>query len=492
MYVYLIIYMSSSRFVQLRANNVASDQTISFRSGFPVLSFTIPAQNGVLDPRSIRLNGNLQIFKEMGGVNDTATGRPEGQPPYDGDANKITMDNRLGIYAMWDQLVIRHDKSKQICENILNYNRYMSQYLGLTSSVQDLTGHMNESTLCQPNARAMYMNVVSSGAEPVGAPADRTLRPKAFSCYLPCGFLMSGQSLNLMENAFGGLTIEIHLSPDSNCLFTETGVEPVPANRAQAFYELSNLSLTCEVHDIPAEELSALSQQTTGEMEFNPITSLYTTLNSTNAQIQYSLGLRYLQSAFLNFVPATHINNISHNGLALTQLSQSANAGVVANRSALVNVKSLQFLKGGVNYPMDFTLRDVSEITGNDSLATAGAESSFNVPDSQLARLLAESVVPEAMVDKTSMSLANMSRTYNMVADANANAGSYKNVKDGGVLYGLGVRLSQFNAGEDYSREQFGISLETDLTTDNPNGVYLYFKSKSKLVYGPSGVQLLK
>jgi len=481
--------MSSSRFVQLRANNVASDQTISFRAGFPVLSFTIPAQNGVLDPRSIRLNGNLQIFKEIGGANDTATGRPEGQPPYDGDADRITMDNRLGIYAMWDQLVIRHDRSKQICENIQNYNRYMSQYLGLTSSVQDLTGHMNEAALCQPNADAMYLNVVSSGTQPGGAPADRTLRPKAFSCYLPCGFLMSGQSLNLMENSFGGLTIEIHLSPDSNCLFTQTGA--TPANRAQAFYELSNLSLSCEVHDVPAEEMAALSSQSTGEMEFNTITSLYTTINSTNAQIQYSLGLRYLQSAFLNFVPATHINNIAENGLALTQLSQSAIApGAQAN--ALVNVQSVQFLRGGVNYPMDFTVRDVSQITGNVDVATVGAESSFNVPDAMLSRLLAESVVPEAMVDKTSMSPANMSRTYTMAPDGAANADSYKNVKDGGALYGLGVRLSQFNAGEDYSQEQFGLSLETDLTSDNPNGVYLYFKSKSKLVWGPSGVQLLK
>ena len=52
--------------------------------------------------------------------------------------------------------------------------------------------------------------------------------------------------------------------------------------------------------------------------------------------------------------------------------------------------------------------------------------------------------------------------------------------------------MSQFNAGEDFSQEQFGLSLETDLTSDNPIGVYLFFKSKSKLVYGPSGVNIMK
>ncbi len=474
--------MSSSRYIQVRPDNVASDQTISFAGGFPTLSFTIPAQNGILDPRSIRINGQLMVFqrRDLNGVavpvydNSAAVAGSA-----DGAGSRITMDNRLGIYAMWDQLVIRHDKSKQICENIQNYNRYMSQYLGLTSSVQDLTGHMNESSLIQPNAEAMFFNVVSNGADVAASPYGQ--KPKSFSCYLPCGFLMSGQSVNLMENAFGGLTIEIHLSPDSNCLFSQNGA--VNAENADAFYQLSKLSLSCEVHDIPAEEMASLASQTTGEHEFNTITSLYTTINSTNAQIQYSLGLRYLQSAFVNFVPAANINTLSNNGLALTQISNDG--------GGLVNVKSVQFLKGGSNYPLDFTIRDTSQTTGNVDIVVPGGNSSFNVSDAQLNRMLAEAVVPEAMVDKTSLSPANVSRTYTLGANG-TNVASYKSVKGGGALYGLGVRLSQFNAGEDFSQEQFGIALETDLTTDRPNGVYLFFKSKAKLVYGPSGVNLMK
>ena len=106
--------MSSSRFISVRANNVASDQTISFAKGFPTLSFTIPAQNGILDPRSIRINGELMVFKGFDAGTDWPVGDQDG-------AARITMDSRLGIYAMWDQLVIRHDKSKQVCENIQNY-----------------------------------------------------------------------------------------------------------------------------------------------------------------------------------------------------------------------------------------------------------------------------------------------------------------------------------------------------------------------------------
>ena len=487
--------MSSSRFIQIRPDNVASDQTISFKKGFPTLSFTIPAQNGILDPRSIRINGELMVFRGF----DAAVGS-EQIPVYDAlhlaanpiaaDPNRITMDNRLGIYAMWDQLVIRHDKSKQICENIQNYNRYMSQYLGLTSSIQDLTGHMNESSLCQPNADAMFFNVVSSGPPTQDGVTPKTRRPKSFSCYLPSGFLMSGQSVNLMESAFGGLTIELHLSPDSNCLFSRSGTINDANN--QAHYELSKLSLSCEVHDVPQEEMASLASQTTGEHEFNTITSLYTTINSTNAQIQYSLGLRYLQSAFLNFVPATHINSLGDNGLALTQLSNSQVPGA-PNARPLCDVKTVQFLKGGSNYPLDFTIRDVSETTGNVTIADgAGDGGIFNLSDPQLNRMLAESVVPEAMVDKTSLSPANVSRVYDLTSDGAEGLPSYKSVKAGGPLYGLGVRMSQFNSGEDYSQEQFGVALETDLTSDNPQGVYLYFKSKAKLIWSSSGVNLLK
>ena len=465
--------MSSSRFIQVRPNNVASDQTISFKRGFPVVSWTIPAQNGVLDPRSIRINGELCIYKNQTAVAVGGTTFP-GTPVYDQDRNgggvAPTMDNRLGIYSMWDQLVIRHDKSKQICENIQNYHRYMSSYLGLTSSLQDLTGHMNESSLIQPNAQAMFFNVVSSGSSAAAGKREK----RAFSCYLPCGFLMSGQSINLMENSFGAVTIEIHLTPDNQALFS-TGT--ATAGIEDSFYELSNLSLSCEVHDVPAEEMRSLESQTTGELEFNTITSLYTTFNSTNAQIQYSLGLRYLQSAFMNFVPAAHINTLVHNGLATTYPSQSGAAGT------LVKFKTIQFLRGGVSYPADFTIRSNTELIGNNS-------PQFNTGDPQLARMFAESVVPEAMVDKTSLGPHNGSRDYTMTSDGVA--GSYKAVKDGGSLFGVGVRYSQFNDGEDFSQQQFGVALESDLTTDNPMGIYLYFKSKARLVWGPNGVNLLR
>ena len=459
-----------SRYIQVRANNVASDQKISFKSGFPVVSFTIPSQNAMLDPRTIRINGRLVVFK-----NATPQGLFSGTPVYedDGAGDQVSMDNRLGIYGVMDEFIVRHDKSKQICESIKNYNRYLQSYLGLTSSEQDLVGHMNQSALIQPNAEAMFRNVVANGQS-----GDAEVVPKSFSVLTPSGFTLGGSKVNLMQNSFGAVTIEVRLSPDANCLFSRSGDL---TNVSNAFYELSDLSLSCEVMDIPPEQLSVLSAQTQGSYTFNTITSLYTTINSTNAQIQYALGLKNLQSAFMNFCPSSHINNLEHNGLAITMPSNGDVAG------SLAEIKTLQFLKGGMNYPAHYTIRDNSELTGNDD----SNQGKFVVGDPQVAKMYYDSVVPEQQVDRTSISPENFSRNYTMAVDGLAQPLSYKQVTDGGSLFGIGVRYSQYNQGADFSSEQFGVALETTLTTDNPMSVFLYFKSKATLLFDSSSVQLI-
>ena len=52
----------TSRYIEIRPDNIPADGKISFKNGFPVLSFTISAQNGLLDPRSVRIVGNFNAF----------------------------------------------------------------------------------------------------------------------------------------------------------------------------------------------------------------------------------------------------------------------------------------------------------------------------------------------------------------------------------------------------------------------------------------------
>ncbi len=450
---------TTSRYLQLRPDNVDPNQTISFKSGHPVLSFTIQSQNAILDPRSIRINGDLSIFRDN-------TVPPT--PVTNADAIQITMDNRLGIFGMMDQLVIRHNKSKQICENIQHYNKYMSTYLGMTSSlIGDLAGHLNETCLIQPNAKSMFENVVCNGLK------------KSFSAHLPCGFLQSGNAINLLPGSFGGFQIEIHLSPDSNCLFTRDGT--IDGTVSDAHYELSNLNLSCEVHDIPADQMAEMNSQTSGALEFNSISSLYTSINTSNAQLQFNLGLKKLQSAFMTFVPSDYINTLQQNGLATLYPSNAD--------ETLVKFSRVQFLRGGKKYPVEF------DMTGNTSAATnrsitGNNSGSFVTADSQLAKQFAQSVIPEFMLDRSSFSNVNLNRDHT-ISGLNSITG-YKQVPNGGASFGLGMRYSQYQSGQDFSAEQWGVSLDSDLTSDHPQSVYLFFKARYVLAWNESGVQIMK
>ena len=60
----------------------------------------------------------------------------------------------------------------------------------------------------------------------------------------------------------------------------------------------------------------------------------------------------------------------------------------------------------------------------------------------------------------------------------------------GGSVYGLGVSYGIGGAGEDFSLQQWGVSIESDLKSDRPMGVYLFIKAKAALIYSPQGVQL--
>ena len=453
----------SSRYLEVRPDNIPSDGKVSFKNGFPVLSFTIQSQNGILNPRSIRINGKLQVFKDN---------QSPPTPVYTNDANKITMDNRLGVYGLMDQLVIRHNRSKQVCEHIRFYNRYLQSYLGVTSSKQDLMGHLSETALIQPNEECMFENVVASGAS-----GDGLNIKKSFSVHLPSGFIQSGNLINLMPTAFGGIQLEIHLCPDSNCLYSRNGNV---AGVSEAHYVLSDLSLSCEVGDIPPDAMGQMAAQTEGAMNFQSITSLYTSINTGNAQIQYSLGLRALQSAFMTFAPASNLNTLTENGLATTYPTGTLASGKLAH------FKRVQFLKGGQKFPMDFDVTTNAEISGN----ATNSEGDFITSDPQLARQFAESILPETIQDRTSLSPANLNRNYVMTNTGAANA--YKSQPDGGALFGIGVRYSQFGEGKgDFTSQQFGVSLESSITEDNPMSVFIFLKHKTTLEYTANGVQLI-
>lgn len=437
----------TSRYVEIRPDNVPSDGVVSFKNGFPVLSFTVSSQAGLLDPSSIRIAGNLNVYTD----NDSPP-----TPALPGD--KLTMNSRLGIYNIFDSLTIRASRSKMICEQIRHYQKWFNSYSVFTSSLNDQIGHMGETTLQMPNADAFRQSVIENNL----AGTQTT----SFSAHLPCGFCQSGNMVDLRPDAFGGVQVEISLMPDANVLFFEDGT--VPAGMGEAHYRLTDLRLCCEVQTMPESMSTAPAS---GSYEFNTITSLYTSINSTNAQIQYSLSLRNLQSAFMTFMPVKNINTLTADGTSTTFPSNLD--------SSIGSIHKVQFLKGGTKYPAEF---DYNNIILDDSRS--------QLPDPQIVKGLYDAIVPAYHQTRSAISVDNMSRDYNLTT--NLLRTSYTRIPAGGTVMGLGVKYGIGDAGDDFSNQQFGVSIESSLTTDNPIGCYIFFKAKATLLYSQSGVQLLQ
>ena len=443
----------TSRYLEIRPDNVPSNGVVSFKNGFPVLSFTVSAQEGLLDPSSIRIVGDFNVYRD----NDT----PTPTPATDGDG--LTMNSRLGIYNVFDQLTIRANRSKMICEQIRHYQKWMNTYTAVSSSLNDQQTHLGETCLVMPNAEVFRKAVVENNASGTAT--------TSFSAHLPCGFCQSGNMVDLRPDAFGGLQVEIMLTPDANVLYFEAGA--VPADQGEAHYRLSKLKLCCEVSDLPADMPKPAPQ---GSFQFNSITSLYTSINSTNAQIQYSLSLKNLQSAFMTFMPVSNINTLTADGSATTYPS---NASANASGGTIARINRVQFLKGGSKFPAEF---DYNNINLTDSRT--------KLPDPQIVKGLYDAIVPDYHQVRSAMSTSNMNSDYNMGTLAEED--SYINIANGGSIMGLGVKYGIGDAGDDFSQEQFGVSIESELQGDNPIGVYLFFKAKATLLYSQQGVQLIQ
>ncbi len=71
-------------------------------------------------------------------------------------------------------------------------------------------------------------------------------------------------------------------------------------------------------------------------------------------------------------------------------------------------------------------------------------------------------------------------------------SGYDQKVIDGGTNYGIGVAFDMIsNQGVDFSNTNFGINLDLDLITDNPQAVYMFVKHKNTVVFNQSGIQVI-
>jgi hypothetical protein len=436
--------------LEISPANVLSNGVVSFRNGNPVLQFIIGESEQMLLGSSIRLCGKFVVRADSSGADAAGS--------YVVAGDQINAPSRLGVYACIDQLVLKSQQTHQTIEHIRHYNRFASSFLPVTNSLQDNMGHLAESSLTMPNWALHKQSVLDM-------PAQRT--GNDFCVSLPCGLFNGMKDIPLSgQNGLKGLLVEIHLAPDSNVLFADDGATAI----ADAFYELSDLKLIAEARPPTPEE----SSQESNVFEYNSISSYFTSINSTNAVVNFNLGLKRVLGVFGNFIPSSFINNRLQNGMETQHLSNTDNSTALLNQ--------VVFTRAGERFPLEYNVDRVTQVQG---------DLSYGQVDAQIQRNFLDAVKSFSRNDRT---MASQNNTFNQSwqdAAADVNSRDVKSL-DGGSVAGIGINYDNISGeGVDFSAVPWGLQMETGLTSDRPHALYLFVHSKQTLTWNPTGLEVV-
>ncbi len=435
--------MSSSNLnSEIVPSNVASNGTISFRDGNPVIQFIIGEQDRLLSGQSIRFQGKFRALLSSASSSSS-------------DVSNLAMSERLGVYSCIDTLTIKSQRTGQTIESIRHYNRFLASYLPVTTSKEDAMGHMYESALIMPNYECQQQSVVN-------IPSSSSTQ-NHFCMTLPCGLFNGGEPIPLMAEAVGGIIVELHLAPDTQVFHTQGDSDS--ASYTDSFYQFTDVSLVAELMELDADSTQAIKSRSSGTYEYNSISSYYQTINSGNGIINFQLGLSRVMGVFANIVPSAHINNTAFDGLATLFPTNSD--------GSLAEITELFFTRNGTKFPIDFNINPLQrEDDANNTVSPEIIEHYMNAI--------------EKFVDigRTQLNPQNVYFSDGPRFD--------KDFAFGGCAFGIGVSFDNISdQGVDFSNVNFGINMSLELETDFPQSFFVFAHAKNTLVFGPQGIQVM-
>jgi hypothetical protein len=435
--------------LEISPANVLSNGVVSFRNGNPVLQFIIGEAEQMLLGSSVRLCGKFVVRADSTGAASATS--------YVDAGDNINTPARLGVYACIDQLVLKSQQTHQTIEHIRHYNRFASSFLPITNSNQDNMGHLAESSLTMPNWFLHKQSVLDGGAQQDGSD---------FCISLPCGLFNGMKDIPLSgQNGLKGLLVEIHLAPDSNVLFADDGAAPI----ADAFYELSDLKLIAEARPPTPQE----SSQENNVFEYNSISSYFTSINSTNAVVNFNLGLKRVLGVFGNFIPSAFLNNRTQNGMQTQHLNNTDNSTAYLDQ--------VVFTRAGERFPLEY---NIDSLGSQDALTYAQT-------DAQISRNFLDAVKSFSRNDRVMASQNNTFNQSHAIAAADVNSRDVKSL-DGGQVFGVGINYDNISGeGVDFSNVPWGLQMLTGLTSDRPHALFLFVHAKQTLTWNPSGLEVI-
>ena len=431
--------------ISIQPSNTISTGVIASNSGNNIIEFIIPESNRMIVPGSLRIVGDIQIFK------DSAS-----PPAIPTATDTVNISPKLGVHSIIDSVHLSSQVNKNTIENVRNYGRMLASMLPNTGSKYEAMGALSATSGMLPNIlgqRLSFVNNVNNGA----------YSGNSFSIGLYTGLLMGNEPIPLSSEGWGigGLNIAINIADTSMVLYAPDNVN--------AFYQLSNVNLVCELMTPSTDQLSRLMSQTSATLEYNAFNSFYQSIASTNAIINFNIATPRALSFFANFIPSTYLNSLDYNSFNTLPLINDLSSGQIAP------IKQIVVTRGGEKVAIGYNLN--TNVRTNASSVTA---------DPNLVRNLMNSFG----TNFDDIRLTQVSPVTNNRIGLNAT--QINEFADGAMTFGIGFALDDISGqGVDFRRKALTIALETGLESGLSHGVFLYVLSKQTLIMSASGLQVV-
>ena len=435
--------------------NQPSNNEYSYKAGNPIVSFEISTQNKLLKPSTLRVNGQIRFVSNDGTTlpnNGIVLSRGGGGAPA---ANAISMNSRVAINSVIQNLVIASNSNNQTLESVRQYGRMCATILGTTHSAEDFVSDLGISSLGTSMQRSTNNNINNE--------VD-------FSIRLYSGMINGGENIPLGVNGVRGLNIVLELASDSMVM---SG-----ANAGNGSYVLSNLTLTADLLVPDAEGQQQMAIAGNGAFQYNSFNSLYSVINSSDATQTYNLAQNNVLSVFHNFLPTPNQNNYGVDSFETSAIL----GGTAGNYDAQAVLNRVSFSRGGLRLALDYEI-DVS------------AQSQIGRPETGVLINGINAVKHFSSVRHSlnQKQLIGYGGRDNIIYQAGEPRQNATVAADLGVRnFVVGVGLDNISdVGMSFAGQSYASRIQTNLGGQNPNAVFTYVKSKNILQYSPNGIAVL-
>jgi hypothetical protein len=449
----------------------ATTDGFSHRDGNPVVKFSIPAQELFLETHTLHLSG-LASFHWKGSSTAISTDGADntlnvdtgtdlsGNPNILANSTALNLSNYGGIHNCIDKVVITSKKSSVELVNESNYSQFNALQQGFVFNNDDyLKKPLNRSLSSGNNADLVNRRLLIT-SDLTGTKAQDKGVNFSLKLNIP---LLKLYPIHLGEDFVGGLTISIHLSPDSAVLcsrnrHTGTVSDNDPTG---SFYKLKNLKLGGRYLIPDANDMKAYQSVLPYNNRVNFINDIHSSVNSSG----YTPQLQFVKSIVNVFQRGDAVNNF--------KLNQN-------NFSQVVGLEKSTQSKNNMRFPYDFP---VEAVPNNRSLDKAGVElvpnnlkfKSLGLGDTEQRLHFSRSVLGVSEPYHASVSLQmtedNMREEYATAVNAGAGDNTKVDLAGVGADYSMGLGMVQNYVNQDYSVElHSGVNTnKANLPTDTKN-----------------------